>query len=139
MTIVNDNSRVVNKLDASLTDDDRVVIYDRHMFVVPATDPMWLWYKIAPMTKTTAYVTVRKELLSGLNQVHYWRSFCETFKHYNLLARPACLASPPARTRLPALLVTATRALALLKRIFAKWYALSNLLLLDVCRKRLYF
>jgi hypothetical protein len=37
MTIVNDNSRVVNKLEASLTDDDRVVIYDQHMFIVQAT------------------------------------------------------------------------------------------------------
>jgi len=33
MTIVN----VVNKLEASLTDDARVVIYDRHMFIVQAT------------------------------------------------------------------------------------------------------
>ncbi len=38
MTIVNDNSKVINKLEASLTDDARVVIYDRHMFIVPATD-----------------------------------------------------------------------------------------------------
>jgi hypothetical protein len=38
MTIVNDNSRAVNKLEASLTDDARVVIYDRHMFIVQATD-----------------------------------------------------------------------------------------------------
>ncbi len=37
MTIVNDNYRVVNKLDASLTDDARVVIYDCHMFIVQAT------------------------------------------------------------------------------------------------------
>jgi hypothetical protein len=37
MTIVNDDSRVVNKLEASLTDDGRVVIYDRHMFIVQAT------------------------------------------------------------------------------------------------------
>ena len=37
MTIVNDNSRVVNKLEASLTDDARVVIYDRHMFIVQTT------------------------------------------------------------------------------------------------------
>ncbi len=28
---------VVNKLEASPTDDARVVIYDRHMFVVQAT------------------------------------------------------------------------------------------------------
>jgi hypothetical protein len=37
MTIVNDDSRVVNKLETSLTDDARVVIYDCHMFVVQAT------------------------------------------------------------------------------------------------------
>ncbi len=37
MTIVNDYPRVVNKLEASLTDDIRVVIYDRHMFIVQAT------------------------------------------------------------------------------------------------------
>jgi hypothetical protein len=34
LTIINDDSRVVNKLEASLTDDARVVIYDRHMFIV---------------------------------------------------------------------------------------------------------
>jgi hypothetical protein len=38
MTIVNDDCRVINKLEASLTDDARVVIYDRHMFIVQATD-----------------------------------------------------------------------------------------------------
>ncbi len=38
MMIVNDNSRIVNKLEASLTNDARVVIYDHHMFIVQATD-----------------------------------------------------------------------------------------------------
>ncbi len=33
MMIINDNSRVINKLEASLSDDARVVIYDRHMFM----------------------------------------------------------------------------------------------------------
>ncbi len=37
-TIVNDDSRVVNELEASLTDDARVIIYDCHMFIVQATD-----------------------------------------------------------------------------------------------------
>ncbi len=37
MTIVNDDSGAVNKLEASLTDDARVVIYDRRMFIVEAT------------------------------------------------------------------------------------------------------
>jgi hypothetical protein len=35
--IINDDSRVVNKLQTSLTDDARVVIYDCHMFIVQAT------------------------------------------------------------------------------------------------------
>jgi hypothetical protein len=37
MLIVNDDSRVITKLETSLTDDARVVIYDRHMFIVQAT------------------------------------------------------------------------------------------------------
>jgi hypothetical protein len=37
MTIVNDDSRVINKLEASLTDYARVVNYDHHMFIVQAT------------------------------------------------------------------------------------------------------
>ncbi len=38
MTIVNDDSRVVNKLEAPVTDDARVIIYDRQMLIVQATD-----------------------------------------------------------------------------------------------------
>ncbi len=37
MKIVNDDSRVITKLETSLTDDTRVVIYDRHMFIIQAT------------------------------------------------------------------------------------------------------
>ncbi len=37
-TIVNDDSNVVNKLEASLTEDARVVIYDCHIFIVKATE-----------------------------------------------------------------------------------------------------
>ncbi len=36
ITIISDNSRVFNKFEASLTDDARVLIYDRHMFIVQA-------------------------------------------------------------------------------------------------------
>jgi hypothetical protein len=38
MTLVNDDSTVFNKLEASLTDDARVVIYNRQMFIVQATE-----------------------------------------------------------------------------------------------------
>jgi len=33
LTIVNDDAMVINKLEASLTDNARVVIYNRHMFI----------------------------------------------------------------------------------------------------------
>ncbi len=33
MTLVNDDARVINKLEASLTDDARVIIYNRRMFI----------------------------------------------------------------------------------------------------------
>ncbi len=38
MTIINDDSKAINKLEASLADDARVVIYNRHMFIVQATE-----------------------------------------------------------------------------------------------------
>jgi hypothetical protein len=34
---VNDDSSIVKKIEASLTDDARVVIYDLHKFIVQAT------------------------------------------------------------------------------------------------------
>ncbi len=36
MPIINDDSRVVNLLEASITDDARVIIYDCHMFIIQA-------------------------------------------------------------------------------------------------------
>ncbi len=37
VTIINDDSNIVNKFEASLTDDARVAIYNLHMFVIQAT------------------------------------------------------------------------------------------------------
>jgi hypothetical protein len=48
MMIVNDDSRVVNKLETSLTDNAGVVIYDRHMFIVEATG---LWQEKCELSK----------------------------------------------------------------------------------------
>ncbi len=36
-TIVNDDTSSINKFETSLTDDARVIIYDRHMFILHAT------------------------------------------------------------------------------------------------------
>ncbi len=44
MMNVNDDSRVVNKLETSLTDNARVIIYDHHMFIVQATG--WLLWQL---------------------------------------------------------------------------------------------
>ncbi len=61
MTIVNGDSRVINKLEASLTDDARVVIYNRHMFLVQATDPdcrkYWRNYAEASIITRTLVIT----------------------------------------------------------------------------------
>jgi hypothetical protein len=50
MTIVNEDSWVVNKLETSLTDDARVIIYNCHMFIVQVTGELGLgsknWLKI---------------------------------------------------------------------------------------------
>jgi hypothetical protein len=45
ITIVNYNSSIINKFAASLTDDPRVVIYDRHMFIVQATSGLLLGWR----------------------------------------------------------------------------------------------
>jgi hypothetical protein len=37
ITIVNDDSSIINKLETSLIDNARVIIYNRHMFIVQAT------------------------------------------------------------------------------------------------------
>ncbi len=37
MIVVNEGSRVVYKLETSLTGDGRIIIYDHHMFIVKAT------------------------------------------------------------------------------------------------------
>ncbi len=37
MTSINEDSRVVTKLETSLTDDARVIIYNHHMYIVKAT------------------------------------------------------------------------------------------------------
>jgi hypothetical protein len=37
-TVINDDSNIINKFEASIADDARVIIYDCHMFIVQATE-----------------------------------------------------------------------------------------------------
>jgi hypothetical protein len=46
VTIVNYASGGVSKLKASLNDDARVIIYDRHMFIVQATGVCTIKYLV---------------------------------------------------------------------------------------------
>ncbi len=54
--MVNDNSNIVNKLETSLIGDARVVIYDRHMFTVQATECDA--FSVSKMSKWTAKTRV---------------------------------------------------------------------------------
>ena len=59
MTIITDDSRVITKLETSLTDNARVVIYDRHMFIEQAS-------VLAPAARwQNAQLTIPK--IKGLN------------------------------------------------------------------------
>ncbi len=65
MTIVNDDSWVVNKLEASLFDDTRVIIYDWHMFTVQATDVQLFEYIMRLLREWEKNQILKKD----------WRSF----------------------------------------------------------------
>jgi hypothetical protein len=54
--MVNDNSSIVDKLETSLIDDARVIIYDCHMFIVQATESDA--FSVAKMSKWTAKTRV---------------------------------------------------------------------------------
>ncbi len=60
MMIVNDDSRVINKLVPSLTDNARVVDYDRHILIVRATgDPKVSILKFDKRKKLTGFACQR--------------------------------------------------------------------------------
>jgi hypothetical protein len=66
-TIVNYTSSFVNKLEALLTDDTGVIIYDRHVFIVQATGPTaatcGLYYKHTTIVNYTSSVINKLEAL----------------------------------------------------------------------------
>ncbi len=80
MTILNDDARIVNKLDDSLTDEARVVNYDHHMFIVQTIDLVsdrCLIYKIltirilfANVIRPTCPNTVDEKLTSNFENNH---------------------------------------------------------------------
>jgi hypothetical protein len=60
MTTVNDDSRVANKLEASLTDNARVVDYNHHILIVQATgDPKVSILKFDKLKKSTGFACQR--------------------------------------------------------------------------------
>ncbi len=71
MTIVNEDSRVIAKLETLLTDEARVVIYDRHMFIVQATG--WIkksvinWTQVCQLLVTQVKTQLDKRHFGGVN------------------------------------------------------------------------
>jgi len=71
MMIVNDDSGVVNKLEASLTDDGRVVIYDRPMFIVQATAHFHCMNtsNVEKLTKLPLYLLIRVPMFASVPRI----------------------------------------------------------------------
>jgi uncharacterized protein involved in propanediol utilization len=76
MMIINDDSRVVNKLEASLTDDARVIIYNCHMFIVQATDS---WNHIFLITNLTIG-TIKDQIFQAQSMASQTLDICITYK-----------------------------------------------------------
>jgi hypothetical protein len=77
MTIVNYTSSIVNKLKALLTDDARVIIYDRHVFIVEATTRLQL--KMPLHYHSNIWITLGEAAVFSLTtgftagNWHYWK------------------------------------------------------------------
>ncbi len=71
MTIINDDSRVVTKLETSLTDDARVVIYNHHMFIVQATAHFHRMNTshIEKLTKFLLYLMIRAPMFASVPRI----------------------------------------------------------------------
>jgi hypothetical protein len=77
ITIINDNSSVINQLETLLIDNARVVIYDRHVFIVAGhcllgwfvsyeeNEMLWIW---------------SMGLFLGISQLFYWNRNCHIKK-----------------------------------------------------------
>jgi hypothetical protein len=76
--IINDDSRVINKLETSLNDDARVIIYDCHLFIVQATGWKGLPRARKLSFKISSSVTTKKKFLFGWHRVFPDRSVAPT-------------------------------------------------------------
>ncbi len=69
--IINDDSSMINKLETLLIDNARVVIYDRHMFIVQATE-LTLFYPYRALTvekKQNRYYSIGNSSATVINSV----------------------------------------------------------------------
>jgi hypothetical protein len=73
-TIVNYVSSVVNKLEALLTDDIRVVIYDRRVFIVQDTDDVVSVIPLLAILNSGLYCKCITIVIDAPSVVSKWRS-----------------------------------------------------------------
>jgi hypothetical protein len=72
ITMVNDNSSIVNECQVSLTDDTRVVIYDRNVFIIQATGlSLFFLLRILSffLSSLFPFLSQKKELLTELHSI----------------------------------------------------------------------
>jgi hypothetical protein len=73
MTIVNYASSIVNRLKALLTDDARVVIYDRHVFILKATEGYHYYFQQKFVIHESAFTQM---LLGSMSWHHFQQKLC---------------------------------------------------------------
>ncbi len=108
MTIVNDNSSVVSKWSFKLIDDPRVVIYDRHSFIIQATGCQYsfryilslhfrggTWGHICTYHGQSETITKRYRILSSIMRIQvkcapefhndFWQNIFILFLKHNFI------------------------------------------------------
>ncbi len=82
MTIINDDSRVINNLETSLTDNARVVTYNRHVFIVQR--PGLRTQTLNPRMSQGFHPYKETVVVQNKSNL-FLKVFCEFFLHYNQL------------------------------------------------------
>jgi hypothetical protein len=69
ITIINDDSSIINKLKTSVTDDATVIIYHRHMFIVQATGHSLIHYCLRNAGKARSLHSEHIKALSLISNI----------------------------------------------------------------------
>ncbi len=80
---INDDSSIINKWSLKLIDNPRVVIYDRHMFIVQATEGEIFYACRTSMTHVSAPKSLKVVVITNIFFSSKWNIFLE-LRHVSL-------------------------------------------------------